>query len=85
MGTLQIIAEEKKYAPIAAESTAGKLATPLSSGAQTVKAINLQVASSVHDSNERLQQFFASKLLPKLLTLRHADNTRPLISSLHRE
>ena len=84
MAALQIIAGEKKDAQIAAESTAGKLVPPLSNGAQTVKASILQLTSSVHDSNERLQ-FFASKLLAKLLTLRHADNTRALILSLHRE
>jgi len=80
---LQIIAGEKKDAPIAAESTAGKLVPPPSNSAQTVKASILQLTSSVHDSNERLQ--FASKLLPKLHTLRHADNTRLLILSLHGE
>jgi len=84
MATSQIIAEEMNNVPAAAVETAGKRVPPPTNRPQTVKASNLQLTSIVHDSNERLK-FSATKLLPKLLTLRHADITRPLILSLHRE
>ena len=84
MATLQIIADEEKGAATAAVKTAGKLIPPSTNSAQIVKASILQLTSSVQELGVGLK-FYASNLLSKLNTLRHAENTLLLIQSLHRE
>jgi len=81
---MQIIAEEKKDAPIAAVNTTGKLAPPPTNSALIAKASILQLTSSVCPRIKRETEVLHIKTTSKLHTLRHLENILTLIQSLQR-